>query len=428
MKILIDSSSTDGVFHKHKRAHIVIFFSYTILLYLCFTLTMFRLSRRGLATSFICSNYAKTTLNPGAYKLLAQHSDVKAGILFVTPSLLPTIIGKCLEFHKENPGIQLIVAGVDSLLNSRRNGVSELWLNNSIDVREAKLLQSGNKKAEPRESDGINIVLAKENWKLSESQLQISMDEDIEIGINLANTLFSTGYMSTLFILDEGKEYSGEALQNLSIGVKTVIKNGINSRSIETKDNWTPLYDYSTTLDPLIITKSIGNLVKEINGKSASSYLQDNEKLMSIGSKDTQVYVKLFQKSNSSFAERFEVIAGGGGWGAKASTIVISPTATFAEGDRLEFYMLTPTDRFNKGSNIDEKGEREKQKVEQETPSNGSIITKLECSYEQTTYGSDEDIKAMEVFEGVLSAGSESGYKLNGVQHVSAGEQTRIVI
>ncbi|CAH2351147.1 hypothetical protein CLIB1423_03S00386 [[Candida] railenensis] len=393
---------------------------------------MFRLGRRGLATSLVCSNYAKTTLNPESYKLLVQQSDVRAGILFVTPSLLPTIIGKCSEFHKGNPGIQLIVAGVDSLLDSRRNGVSELWLNNSIDVREAKLLQSGSKKTEPRESDGINIVSAKENWKLSESQLQISVDEDIEISISLANTLFSTGYMSTLFVLDEGKEYSGEALQNLSIGVKTVKESGSSSRLVETKDNWTPLYEYSATSDPLIITKSIGNLVKEINGKSASSYLQDNEKLMSIGSKDTQVYVKLFQKSNSSFAERFEVIAGGGGWGAKASTIVISPTATFAEGDRLEFYMLTPTDRFNKGNIIKER-EKKDEKVEQEVEehknlSNGSIVAKLECSYEQTTYDSDEDIKAMEIFEGVLSAGSESGYKLNGVQHVSAGEQTRIVL
>lgn len=257
-------------------------------------------------------NSARTFINPVSYTVTKPSLDVSSGVLLATQSMLPSVIEQCSRFNQENPNTQLVVAGVDSLTNSKRNGVTELWLTKPLVVSEHRLVD--NSVAPLRESDGINIVLAKENWKLTSSSLVLRFGS-VETDINLANTLFSTGLSSTLFVLDKGKSYSGEALESVNVEIRRDA-----AAVISTRDNWTPLYDYAVEA-PLVITKCIGNLVKEINGKSASSFLQDNAKLMSIGSKETKVYVKLDKSGAEGEKKRYEVIAGGGGWGPRQAQL-----------------------------------------------------------------------------------------------------------
>ena len=57
---------------------------------------------------------------------------------------------------------------------------------------------------------------------------------------------------------------------------------------------------------------------------------------MSIGSKETEVFVKI-KKPNSTKVERFKVTAGGGGWGAKADIIALSPEAKLVKGSEIQF-------------------------------------------------------------------------------------------
>lgn len=369
---------------------------------------------RRFSTTGLALDHARTIINPLNYVLRRASPQSKACLVLSTQSMINSVIEQVLQLHQEDPSIQVAVAAVDSMVGSRRHGVSELWLDEPISVREHELLIDEDADKPLRESDGINVVLARLNWKLTLARLGLSFNDKVNVDVSLTNTLFSTGHLSTLFVVEEGQKYSGQVLKNVRIALKTK-----DSKIINSTDKWTALGDENEK--PLIITKSIGNLVKQINNGSASAYLQDNEKLMSIGSKDTEVYVKLYKKDaeigEEKKAQRFQVIAGGGGWGAKASTLVISPEAEIQEGDRLEFFMLTPTDKFLGPSKDD---------LKEASRESGNDIAAFECSYEQETYEGEGKYTESKVIEGIFGGGSESGFKVGNVQHGSAGERVDI--
>lgn len=169
-------------------------------------------------------------------------------------------------------------------------------------------------------------------------------------------------------------------------------------------DNWTDLYPGENSFK---ITKCVGNLLKTVDNKPAAKLLEDNDKLMSIGSKETEVYVKI-KKPNSNTVERFKVIAGGGGWGAKADIIALSPEAKLENGSEIQFYMVTPEDRY---LNRHDDGNVDKYV-------NSFTFTN---SYEQTGY-EDHQSEEQKVYENVFGCGSEHGFFFNGIKHNSPGE------
>lgn len=367
--------------------------------------------RKLSACRLLSGIYTKTTINPLNFKLIPPTTFApKSLLLLSTPSSLTQLIEESINIHQRN-GLQVITAGIDCMIpNSKLNGISEMWLDNYIEINDSvQLDERDNLNDQPRASDGVNIVKAAKNWKIISSNLSINVSPDSKIDLKLANTVFSTANLVTLFYLQPshlgGQQNSGHTLCDLSISLPSDLFR--STPNVKLIDKWTPLFDSGS--ESLVITNCVGNLVKSINGNSAASYLEQNDRLMSIGSKDTEVYVKIF-KANLETAKRFKVIAGGGEWGSKASILAISPEAKLDVGDRIEFYMLTPEDRFSVAP------------VDNETLHNKLTF---ECAYEEQSYGMG-DTEDTVVLENVFGCGSVNGFNYNNIQHASAGERVSI--
>lgn len=356
--------------------------------------------------------YTKTSINPVNFQLSPPTKFApKSLLLLSTPSLLTQLIEESIHLYQDN-GIQVIAAGIDCMIpNSHRHGVSEMWLDKYIEINDSvKLEERDDINNQPKERDGVHVVKANKNWKNIDSKFSINIHPDSKIDLKLANTIFSTTNLVTLFYFQPShlgeQSNSGQTLCDLRVTLPADLFK--ESPKIESKDKWTQLHDSNS--EPLIITSCTGNLVKLINKKSAAGFLEQNDRLMSIGSKDTQVFVKIYKKG-LNIAQRFKVIAGGGEWGTKANILAISPEAELDVGDRIEFFMLTPEDRFSTTAKFDD----------------ASLSHKLtfECSYEERSYGLNNNDDTV-VMENVFGCGSENGFMYNNIQHVSAGESISI--
>lgn len=358
-------------------------------------------SRNFSSTSLrLAQFFARTSISPksGSTLLAPTHFSPKSVVLLSTPQNLPTVIENAIAFY-QFAGMQVLVAGVDAVVpKGVRNGVSELWLDDYIEFSNSVNLNKKDASAPLRESDGIHVVGAKTNWKHIESSLRVELAGKT-LDLSLANTAFSTNTLATLFYFQpkhlqqlHNDANMGETLCELTAKLPDLQPSLGEPVS---QDRWTKL-----TEDELRVTNFTGNLVKAINGKSAASFLETNEKLMLLASKDTKVYVKVFSDNG---CKKHEVIAGGGGWGAKADLLAISPEVELKMGDRLEFYMVSPEDRYS-----------DMQLAEV------SRKFRFECVPETTTYSGTE--VSLQQVEELFGCGCESGFQLDGLNHRSSGE------
>ncbi|GMF38918.1 unnamed protein product [[Candida] boidinii] len=215
---------------------------------------------------------------------------------------------------------------------------------------------------------------------------------------------------------------------NLPIEFKDEINNieyfdGLKKVNLIDKDNE----------DGLFITSFKGNLIKSINDKPASSFLENSEELMS--SKASRVFFQLTSTDNTiktksatnnksiqdiHMKEKYEVIAGGGGWSIKGSYLALDPKCK----DRLKLgskvaCFIEPKEKIanmrysNEGNTVYETNEK---------------LISIECSksledlnYQSHNNGSNNNSKEI-VRDGFLSFGSEKGFTFNGIGHTSHGE------
>ncbi|KAI5957824.1 hypothetical protein KGF57_003091 [Candida theae] len=353
-----------------------------------------------------CSQFhARYTINPLSFKLQPPTKFTpQSVVIFSTPTNLPQVIEDVIELHQQI-NLQVVVAGIDSMAPlSARNGVSELWLDRRLKIGNSLLLEERDDlNKPPPESDGINPVSARKNWKNIQGHLSLGLRHEMDAKISLANTVFSTGSILTLFYFDSesnGAHHSGQHLCELEVALPRGIVPNHATAKIE--DRWTPLYPGKQ----FKITNCVGNLLKSIERNPAAKYLENNDKLMSLASKDTEVFVKL-RKRGSTAVERFKVTAGGGGWGAKADIIALSPEAKPERGDEVEFFMVTPKDRFVK---------REGDALEKFDHTLAFI-----SSFEETDYDGSTGEESEKVYD-TFGCGSELGFYFNGVKHHSPGE------
>lgn len=315
----------------------------------------------------------------------------KAAIFLATPQNLSKTIETAIMLF-QSMQMQVVVAGVDRMApNLVSTGVSQLWFDESLQISKPTLLSAISETPEPRESDGIHPVGAKVPWKHVEGSLLLGLGSHT-VRMALANTAFATNTFTTLFYFqkDAKTPHMGQTLASLHLQVPAM-----ELAPPQVLDRWTQL-----TSETLTVTKCKGNLVLSINNMPASQFLENNEKLMSLASKDTKVYVKVFRDET---CRRYEVIAGGGGWGTKADLLAVSPEAVLARGDRLEFYMVTPDDRF---------------KLLEESALSSQV--RFECAPESTTFETANPDPV--VIDNFFGAASEQGFQVDGVNHKSAGE------
>lgn len=345
---------------------------------------------------------SRTVRNPTTYNATLPTSFApKSVILLSSPSYLNSTIDAAIKLF-EDQKLQIVVAGVDSVPPAGTSGVSELWMDEYFKVKDGVFLdEKDDLNKPPRQSDGVNVVGARKNWKLIDSALSIKLAKNVDVSLNLANTAFVNDNLVTLFYLQPPQiddkataGFSDKALSDLQVELPTSAQSAV----VKVHDRWTAL----PSEKPLFVTNCVGNLIKSLNGSSAAKFLEQNDQLMSIGSKDTEVYVKLYRQ-NTEY--RYQVIAGGGGWGPKSDTLVVSPEAKVQKGDRIEFFMLTPEDK-----NVSHQKEIETK--------NGSFV------FERISESSGFRHSNSEV-EGVLSVfgcGTEVAYHVNNVLYLSAGE------
>lgn len=360
-----------------------------------------RFVRQFSASRLSCGQFfAKTSISPSLRtSLLAPtHFTPKSVVLLSTPQNLPFVIENAISFY-QLIGLQVVVAGVDAVVpNGTRNGVSELWLDDYLTFGNSVNLTKKDSSPPLRESDGIHVVGAKTHWKNIDANFRLCVGDNT-VDLSLANTAFSTNTLATLFYFqpkhlqaNTNDPNMGEMLCELTVNLPPLDAEITGPMS---QDRWIQL-----THEELKVTNSHGNLIKSINGQPAASFLEKNDRLMSLASKDTKVYVKLYSGDD---CKKYEVIAGGGGWGAKADLLAISPEAKPKNGDRVEFFMVSPEDRYS-----------------DMTSAVVSNRIKFECIPEATSYGGDGP--ASQEVENLFGCGCESGFEVNGVNHRSAGE------
>lgn len=356
--------------------------------------------RRRLATSITPSAafFARTTVAPSTPISIPLNLQPKSVLILATPQNLSATIESAINLN-QNENLQVVVAGVERVVpNGVDNGVSELWMNELMKIGDSVLLSEKDKPAPLRESDGVHPVGAKVNWKNVKASLELNLKE-MSLSLPLANTAFYTSLLSTLFYF-QPKELvtAGSSVGQTLCGLTVTLPNLeplLNKATIY--DNWTAL---STSEEPLVVTKCTGNLLKGVNKLPASLFLEKNTKLMSLASKETKVYVKIYDKLG--VCKRYEVIAGGGGWGAKADLLALSPEAKLSIGDRVEFFMVAPQDQG---------------KMNTAVVSNQFLF---ECAAEAKAYG--EKSLSTQTVENLFGCGSESGFVAANVQHTSPGE------
>lgn len=336
------------------------------------------------------SFWARTHVPSASTITAPTHFTPKSVILLATPQNLPVAIEHAISFY-QMAQLQVVVAGVDSVVpNGVRGGISELWLDQHMGISGSVPLDA---------KDGRKPGA---NWKTIDAFLDIGIATN-SIRLSLANTAFATNKLATLFYFQppqlqkvSGDANMGETLLELRIDLPPLNPSLLTPKSA---DRWTALHDKDHHLS---VTDCTGNLIKKINNAPAAKFLEQNDALMSLASKDTKVYVKLYQ---DGVVKKYEVIAGGGGWGAKADILAISPEANIRKGDAIEFFMLTPTDRYA-------------------TASMGTAAVspqiRFECIPEETNYNSPQF--SHQELNDVFGCGCESGFTVDNINYRSAGE------
>lgn len=385
--------------------------------------------------------------NPKNFKLNYDNSNekfknFKSLMVLCTPPQLNNVISELSNLNKSNKDLKILAACVDSI-NQNSDAISEVWFDKYFEINPKSIVLLEDRddlNTPPRESDGVVPVRASKHWKAIESELKINLSDKYEIKLSLANTVFINSELTTMFYLLSEKENNNKLLENiqgqnlcelevnLPIEFKDEINNieyfdGLKKVNLVDKDNE----------DGLFITSFKGNLIKSINDKPASSFLENSEELMS--SKASRVFFQLTSTDNTiktksatnnksiqdiHMKEKYEVIAGGGGWSIKGSYLALDPKCK----DRLKLgskvaCFIEPKEKIanmrysNEGNTVYETNEK---------------LISIECSksledlnYQSHNNGSNNNSKEI-VRDGFLSFGSEKGFTFNGIGHTSHGE------
>lgn len=333
-------------------------------------------------------------------------------LVVATSLLLSQLVAACDDLHRHHPDLQVVAAAVDTLPNGTLDGYSTLWHSEHMDIpRSTRLDAVDDLNAPIPASDGVTPVVARKNWKMIPSGLTMAFatpTEPLTATVQLANTVFNNGSLTTLFYLQppglaDPSNNLGHMLASAEVAIPEL---PVKWDRVVAATHLTPLY---TEHDGLVVTLCRANLVKAINNQPASDWLQNCAPLMALASKETQVFATV--RSGEHPPRQFQVVAGGGSWGAKANILVLLPEAQLREGDVITFSMLTP-------EVLQTKGHGEVREVASDA-SRPRLV--FECSFEEEGFPS-HGAAAPSTIDGVFSMGSTSGVTLNGRNHKSGGE------
>ncbi|CCH45883.1 Kleisin, abnormal closure, protein 2 [Wickerhamomyces ciferrii] len=206
-----------------------------------------------------------------------------------------------IKLSNSNQSLSLVLASVDSVY---QDYTSEIWLSKPLTFQDALTLDENGDK-----------------FQQHKTQLTFDFHKD-QIKLPLVRTDPFTDFPYTLcFKLQDGS--FSPILSELSISLPLIPSEVKSKTSLEViHQDW------------FRITSHLDNMIKTINGKPASEILLSKLKDANLGKTQESVFLELRSKGVS--INKYEVIAGGGEYGAKSEMLVLNcdklPQAENLEG------------------------------------------------------------------------------------------------
>lgn len=319
--------------------------------------------------------------------------------------------------------MQLFCASVDTIAPfSSRDGICQMWFDKEIQIDYSKTIRELKDHSHHHlEANGAPIHVKERNWDANKSCLKmvlpLSSQNSIEIQIRLATTLFFNSELVSCFYMPSSAEIRDVNPEYLKNGNQFLMEAGITfPRLLGLQEvHWLNCFTEILT-PPLTITLFKGNLIKELNHKSASSFLQDNKSFMDSMDKETKIYAVLLDSLTGSplSIQKYEVIAGGGSWGAKSNTLVLEPEASkfLKKGQSIKFYYINSNVTSSQIISSHEKF------LDAKNLLLGGLM--METSAQESSYATDNGEERE--YENLVSFGSEKRLQVNGTNFNSQGE------
>ncbi|QNQ01253.1 Hypothetical protein YALI2_F00798g [Yarrowia lipolytica] len=325
--------------------------------------------------------------------------EAKSLFLTATAQYATNLVSTTEKIQSEHPDIQIVAAAVDTVGPScSRDGLSAVWFDRKMTFKDTVSMEGHEDPGSPL-SDSRGLSVGRTNWTTQTSLLSVSFGAT-NVVMPLANTLFTSGSQSTLFFSDRHSNDVNNGHNLAAIAVNLPFE---SAAELKKTDNWTPaleLFDYKN--ETQTITQCRENLIKEINGLPASSFLQNCPTLVANPSKDTLVFATLGD-------DTFKVIAGGGGWGNRASMLVLDPGAKLKKGKEVKFKAVFHPSMFPLNDKPDW--------LNEELP----MVTIQECKtsvcFQCSPIVEELVEEKPKVMENMLAYGSESGFLIDELKH-----------
>lgn len=202
---------------------------------------------------------------------------------------------------------------------------------------------------QPQVAQGRFIAQGGRQWSLKPMFFSLGFTGSIKkVRVQCASTIFETGLESMMIGREVGEE--AELYANMSLDIPLSIENeSVDSESVlELLENKSARPGETVEM---YVTSRKDNVIRTINSRPASSFLEESlaaglflepapplntpflKRKLAENPKNRSVYAVLDEKT------RFKVIAGGGGWGARAGMLVLDPEAKIQEGAKIQFYV-----------------------------------------------------------------------------------------
>ncbi|KAK9387448.1 hypothetical protein V1515DRAFT_601851 [Lipomyces mesembrius] len=323
----------------------------------------------------------KAIVKNGPDLLIRQPEFAPASLLLIaTPQYANELYSAVAE---ESHSFSVYGAVVDVVPpGGKRDGISYLWTSQPITLNYSNstplsLARSQDTHAQHHNDGRVDpaargryVSKGGQQWALNKLYLSLAFNEGGKnVRIQSANTIFETGVEGILAAREAGA-VEPELYGNMELNIPLNISFEVPERTaaLEVLEHKSMLEEEPSTM---YVTSKKDNIIKTINGRAASSFLEASLAasifLEAPPPMDTRFRSKDAdnQKNRSVYAvlddkARYKVIAGGGGWGARAGMLVLDPEAEIREGAKIQFLVSTnrakyePDSEFNFGD--DQKG------------------------------------------------------------------------
>ncbi|KAK9365272.1 hypothetical protein V1509DRAFT_612710 [Lipomyces kononenkoae] len=364
---------------------------------------------------------SKAILKNGPDLLIQKPQFTPASLLLITTpqyanELYSFIADGSLPFSVYGAVVDVVPPG------GKRDGISHLWTSQPITLSHSNstplslarsqntLTRQQNDSRVDTAARGRYVSKGGQQWALSKLYLSLAFNNGAKnVRLQSASTIFETGVEGILAAREAGAaEPELYGTMELDIPLNISFEGRERTAALEVLENKSMLEGESSTM---YITAKKDNIIKTINGRPASSFLEASlaASLFLEGPPPMETRFRSKeaenQKNRSVYAvlddkTRYKVIAGGGGWGARAGMLVLDPEAEIREGAKIQFWISVANNAKDQLDSEFDFGDDQKGKICFECVAPVQFLEELENQQESTEIA----------LEDVFGAGSENQF------------------